>query len=320
MMLRRRTFHRAAAAVAVAIACFGTSGASAQDAYPSRNINWVIPFSPGSGADTFARTLINATHKHLKVRIVPLNKEGGGTAVGVAYALSQPADGYTVFSQSDTLVMSLAAGQMPFSPNDMQAIARINADYKVLAVNKNSPFKTYQEFVDYAKKNPGKIKIGGVGSKSWSSVFVQKLSKGAGMQLTYVPYDGGSQVVSAISGENLDAVVVTSSNINAQADSGDIRMLAISLGQRAPDRPNVPTFKEVGQANIDEDLLWRGVFAKAGVPADVIATFQDALSKALKDKSWTDYMERERQQPAFLGAAEFDKQFKESVAEAKAAL
>ena len=110
----------------------GVSGAAQAQSYPAKAINWVIPFSPGSGADTFARTLISATADVLKQTIVPVNKDGGGTAIGVAYTLAQPADGYTVFSQSDTLLLGITGGQWPVKADAIVPVARINADYKTL--------------------------------------------------------------------------------------------------------------------------------------------------------------------------------------------
>lgn len=302
--------------VAAFAAALGVSGdGRAQSAYPEEPITWIIPFSPGSGADTFARTLIVATEDVLGQTIVPVNKAGGGTAIGVAFSLAQPADGYTVFSQSTTLALGLAAGQWPVKAGDIQPVARINADYKTLVVPASSPLKTYADFVAAAKANPGGLKVGGVGSKSWSSTFVNKVTKGADIQVTYVPYDGGSKVVAAVLGENIDAAVVTSSNVNAQVDSGDLRMLALSLSERAEERPGVPTFVELGHKDIDGDLLWRGVFAKAGTPEPVLEALSAALKKATKDPRWQKYMAQERQQDAFMPYEEFEKYFKAQVAE-----
>lgn len=298
-----------------ALAALGTAvPASAQD-YPTKPVEWVIPFSPGSGADTFARTLINVTEKVLGEKLVPVNKDGGGTAIGVAYTLARPADGYTLFSQSDTVVLGLTGGQWPVKAEDVQPVARINADYKTLVVPKNSPLKTYKDFVAAAKERPGGIKIGGVGAKSWSSFFVNKVSKGADIQLSYVPYDGGSNVVSAVVGENIDAAVVTSSNVNSLVDSGELRMLAHSLGDRTPERPDVPTFKEEGHADIDNDLLWRGVFVKTGTPEPVLAKLSAAFEQALKDPTWTEYMKQQRQVEAFMPYQEFTEYFKAQVEE-----
>lgn len=288
--------------------------AKAQD-YPNKPINWIIPFSAGSGADTFARTLIRATEAELGVSIVPINRDGGGSSIGTAFAAAQAPDGYTVFSSSDTLVLGLAAGQWPVSADQVQGVARINADYKTLIVPANSPFQTFEEFRDHAIANPRSVRLGGVGARSWSSVFANRLSANMGAELNYIPYDGGSQVVSAIMGENIEAAVITSSNINAQVDAGDIRILAHSLGMRASDRPDVPTFGEIGYEDMSDDLLWRGVFAPAGTPEDVLAVLSSALEEAITADVWRDYMENQRQQDAFMAYEEFDTFLKRVVAE-----
>lgn len=301
------------AAVVASSVVLAAPNAMAQE-YPNGEIQWVIPFSPGSGADTFARTLIGATEDIFNVTIVPVNREGGGTAIGVAAAASAEADGYTLFSQSDTLALGLSTGDWPVTVDDIQAVARINADYKTLIVPGGSDIESYDEFVSYAKENPGELRVGGVGSRSWSSFFVRKLVEGADIEVTYVPYDGGSNVVSAILGENIDAAVITSSNINAQVDAGEIRILAQSLSERVDERPNVPTFLELGHEDISDDVLWRGVFAPAGVPEEVLQTLSAAFEQAIEDPSWQEYMEREAQQSAFMGYEEFNTFFRDAVA------
>ena len=311
MTMSRRTL---AAATAAALT-LGATASWAQDAYPAEEIEWIIPFSAGSGADTFARTLIQATEDVLGTSIVPMNREGGGTAIGVAAAVSQEADGYTLFNQSDTLALGLSTGDWPVSVDDIQAVARINADFKTLIVPGNSPFDSYEDFVTYAQENPGEIRLGGVGSRSWSSFFANKLSEGSEIEFTYVPYDGGSDVVSAVLGENIDAAVITSSNVNAQVDSGDLKMLAQSLSERTEERPDVPTFYELGLENIQDDILWRGVFAPAGTPEDVLQTLSEAFEQATQDPRWQEYMEQQQQQDAFMGYREFDEFFRKAVAE-----
>src|SRR5690606_39095529 len=168
-----------------------TDNEAPKDDYPNKEIEWVIPFSPGSGADVFARTLIKLTEKHLGQTIIPVNKEGGSTAVGVSYVLSKPADGYTLFSHSTTLPYTIASGQLPFTAEEIQGINRINADVKTLAVNASSDIQSFEDLIAKAKSKPGSIKIGGVGTKSWSDVFYNKMIQGAGIEATCVPYDGG---------------------------------------------------------------------------------------------------------------------------------
>lgn len=307
-------FRKTIAATVVGAAAALTAPAAISQTYPEREIEWIIPFSPGSGADTFARTLIRVTEDVLGVTIVPVNRAGGGTAIGVAAAVARPADGYTVFSQSDTLALGLSTGDWPVTVDDVQAVARINADYKTLIVPAASPFETYEDFIAQARENPGAMRVGGVGSRSWSSFFVNQIVAGADIQVTYVPYDGGSNVVSAILGENIDAAVITSGNINAQVDAGAIRILAQSMSERLPERPDVPTFLEVGQTGIADDVLWRGVFAPAGVPEEILQVLSDAFAQAIEDPRWLEYMAREAQQPAYMEYEEFNASFQEQVA------
>lgn len=306
--------HIIAAGLVGAVAALTAPAAIAQG-YPDRNIQWIIPFSPGSSADTFARTLILVTEDILGVTIVPVNREGGGTAIGVAAAVAQPADGYTLFSQSDTVALGLSTGDWPVTADQIQAVARINADYKTLIVPAGSPIQTYEDFVSAARENPGSLRVGGVGSRSWSSFFTNQLATGADIEVTYVPYDGGSNVVSAILGENIDAAVITSANIKAQVDAGEIRILAQSMSERVTERPDIPTFLEKGLTGIQDDVLWRGVFAPKGVPEDVLKVLSDAFEQAIQDPRWLEYMEREAQQSAFMDHQEFDALFLETVAD-----
>jgi tripartite-type tricarboxylate transporter receptor subunit TctC len=118
-----------------------------------------------------------------------------------------------------------------------------------------------------------------------------------------------------ILGENIDAAVITSSNINEQVDAGNIRILAQSLGERVPERPDVPTFKELGLTSIDGDVLWRGVFAPAGVPEEVLVTLSEAFEKAIEDPRWRDYMAKQKQQDAYMPYDEFSEFFRARVAE-----
>lgn len=315
------TITRRLGLIAGIAAGLGLGSASlAQADYPTQSINWIIPFSAGSGADRFARTLIRATEDVLGVPIVPINRDGGGSSIGTAYAAAQAPDGYTVFSTSDTLAVGLATGQWPVTVDAIQGVARINADYKVLVVPGNSPYETFEDFLDFALANPGAVRLGGVGARSFSSVFANKLIANSGAQLNYIPYDGGSQIVSALVGENIEAGITTSSNINAQVDAGDIRILAHSLDRRADDRPDVPTFGEIGYEDMHDDLLWRGVFVPAGTPEEVLQVLSDALEQAIEAPEWRSYMENQRQQDAFMSYEAFDEYFKAVVADYEAGL
>ncbi|MDN5348365.1 MAG: putative tricarboxylic transport rane protein [Clostridia bacterium] len=291
------------------------SAPTAKETFPSKSIQWIVPFSPGSGADIFARTLAKVTEKYIGQNFVCENKPGGSTAVGVSYVLSQPADGYSIFNNSSTLTFLIAAGQAPFTMDDLTGIARINGDPCMLVVNSKSQFKAAQDLVDYAKKNPGKLKMGGMGSGSTHHYVGTRFADLAGFKFTWIPYEGGKDSVVALLGGNIDAIIATTSNVQAQIQSGNLRGLAISMPERSQAYKDVPTFKELGYDV--EFMLWRGVFTKKGVPEDRIAALESAFKKALEDPEWKQYMKKFRQESYWAGSKDFTEFCKKQVASAK---
>jgi putative tricarboxylic transport membrane protein len=287
------------------------------DDYPNKPVTFVIPFSPGVAGDTFSRTFAKIAEKYLGQTVVPLNKEGGSGAIGVSYMLSQPADGYTITYHSSTFAYTIAAGQVPFKAQDIVPIASINADYQVLAVKKDSPFKTFDDFVKYAKANPGKLKVAGSGTKATNHVLALKIFKGAGIDASYIPYDGGSKSLLAVLGGNVDALSASSSVVNQQVDAGELRLLAVTSGERAPNRPDVPTFKELGLTKIVDEDIWRGFFGKPGIPQDRLDKLSKVFAEVIKDPEWRTYMKNEQQIDLYKNSADFTKFFNEYVADAE---
>jgi len=273
------------------------------DDFPSKPITWVIPFDPGSGADTFARTLGKAVEKNLGQNFVYVNKPGGSGGIALSYLQSQAKDGYTIASHSSSLVYALASGEIPFKVEDISFLVRINADPEVLVVPANSPFKTIDDLVAYAKSNPGKLNVGGVGAFSQASVCSDLFKKAAAIDYKYIPFDGGNEATVAVLGANVDAAWCTSSNVTAQMEAGKLRFLATANSSKNANQPDLPTLKEKGYDM--ESILWRGIIALPGIPEDRIQILQDAFQKALQDPEWLKYMENEQQLDAYLPAADF---------------
>ncbi|GAB6156688.1 tripartite tricarboxylate transporter substrate binding protein [Desulfosporosinus burensis] len=273
------------------------------DDYPNKPITWVIPFDPGSGADIFARTLGKSVEKNLGQNFVYLNKPGGSGGIALSYLKSQPTDGYTIGSHSSTMVYSIASKSIPYKIDDVSYIARINADPEVLAVPGNSPFKTLEDFIAYAKANPGKLKVAGVGAFSTASAVSDQLKAKAAIQYDYVPYQGGNEAAVAILGSNVDAGWYTSSNVRNYLESGKVRLLALATKDQDPSLKGVPTLKEKG---FDiEMILWRGIIAIPGMPEARVKKLEDAFAKAMTDPDWLKYMEQEKQVEAYLPSKEF---------------
>lgn len=297
----------------------GGKDAQKADDYPSKPITWVIPFDPGSGADIFARTLGKAVEKNLGQNFVYMNKPGGSGGIALSYLKSQPIDGYTIGSHSSTMVYSIASKSIPYKIEDVSYIARINADPEVLAVPGSSPFKTLEDFIAYAKANPGKLKVAGVGAFSTASAASELFKTKAGIQYDYIPYQGGNEATVAILGSNVDAGWYTSSNVRNHLETGKVRLLAIATKDRDSSLKDVPTLKEKG---IDmEMILWRGIIAMPGMPGARVKKLEEAFAKALKDPEWIKYMQNEKQIEAYLPSKEFTEAVKaeHSVAEKSSA-
>lgn len=288
-----------------------------KDDFPNKPLTIVIPFSPGVAGDTFSRTFGKIAEKYLGQPVVPVNKEGGSGAIGVTHMLAQPADGYTILYQSSTLAYTIAAGQMPFKASDIVPISVINADYQALSVKKDSPFQTYEDLLKYAKENPGKLKIGGTGTKSTNHVFALKIMKGAGIQANYIPYSGGSGTLTALLGGNVDAITTSSSVVNQQVEAGEVRILAVSSGQRIANRPDAPTFKELGLTDIDDELIWRAFFGKPGIPQERLDKLSEVFAQVIKDPEWQDYQKKSKQMDFYKDSKQFSQFFNKYVSEAE---
>jgi len=292
----------------------GTSLPAFAGSFPEKPVELIITVSAGSAADVFARMLAKASEKPLGQPIVCKNKPGGGHAIAISYVLSQPADGYTIFGQTDTLAFGLATGKLPFKATDLQPIVIATSDPNLLIVNATSPFKTVKDFVSFAKENPGKVKVGGVGANSVFHYLADVMSAKAKIKLKWIPYEGGSKVAMAILGSNVDAAVVSSGNVRNHIRAGKLRALGIFTAERDEYLRDVPTMKELGH-DID-NLHWRGILTKKGVPEERLAVLEKAFQEGLKDPLWINYIKKHEQTQNFYGRKEFSKMFMQGVEEA----
>lgn len=295
-----------------------TKAVSNKSDYPNKSIEWVIPFSPGSGADVFARELAKIMGQNIGQTMVATNKPGGSTSSGVNYVLGKPADGYTLFNNSSTLSLylgkSLVDGNPPFSVDKIKPVYRIDGLPILLVVPSDSPYKSVDDFVKYAKANPKKLKIGGAGKYSTQHYAALNFEDVSKVKFAWVPFDGGADSVVALLGKNLDGIFTTYDNVKQHIASGKLKPLAVASDKRQIS-PDIPTFKELGY-NI-EVVLWRGIFVPSGVPDEVVTKLEEAIDKSLKTPEWEAFMKKFELQPFYAKSGEFSKFFKEEVSNAQ---
>jgi len=285
----RRARHSEIARVArgmVAVAAVGLA-TMAHAQYPEHAITMVVPFPPGGVADTVGRPMAEAMGRVLKQPVVIENKSGAGGAIGMAYVAHAKPDGYTILMALSSLVVLPEAdrilGRAPsFEIRELVPVARVTADPTVLAVRADSPWKTYQEFVDYARAHPTKLNYGSSGNYGTMHIPMAMLEASANLKMTHVPYTGAGPAIVGLLGGQVDAIASGPSTLVQQINSGKLRPLAQWGDARLTTLPQVPSLKELG-VPIDY-AQWSGIFVPAGTPDAVVAKLREAAKAAANDE------------------------------------
>lgn len=279
--------------------------------YPDRPITLVAPFPPGGVADQVGRPLGSAMEKLLKQPVVLQNKPGAGGAVGMASVAQSRPDGYTLLVALSSISIipeadKLFARQPAYTMDQLAPIALLSADPTVMVVKADSPWKTVKDFVEDAKKRSGQIAYASSGVYGTLHVAMEMFAVAADIKLRHVPFSGGGPAVTALLGNNVQALASGPGPVLAQIKAGTLRPLAGWGDQRIPALPDVPTFKELGYKDV-EFYIWAGLFAPKATPAPVINTLREATKKAVDDPDFKKTMENQGSPISYLDAPEFQK-------------
>jgi tripartite-type tricarboxylate transporter receptor subunit TctC len=276
----RRAFLAGTAAAVVA------TPSLAQD-YPSRPVTLVNPFPPGGAVDVVGRPFAAALEPIFKQPVVVETKSGAAGAVGAQFAANAKPDGYTLLAHLPSIsgfaAVDTLFGRTPkFTRADFIPIARLTEGPMVLVVNDQVPYKTLKEFVDDAKRNPNKLIFSSSGLYGALHLPMALLIKAAGIQLKHLPTAGGGPAVTALLGNNAQALVSSIAAASAQVKAGKLRALACFSGKRAASMPDVPTLKELGYDV--EFSIWCGLFAPKGTPDAVITKVRAETKKVAESE------------------------------------
>lgn len=273
--------------------------------YPEDTITMVTATGPGGAGDIMTRKVAELSEKFFGEKVVVENKQGGSGSIALNEVNNREADGYTILYHSSTLPLTMAAGTIPFTSDDVVPIASMVSNHQLLAVPKDSEFETFEEFASYAKENPGELDVVATQINGTNHVFALKIMNDADIEFNYVAYDGSGEAVTRIIGGNGDAIAVSGNAAIQQIESGDLRVLAVSSSERVPTLPDVPTFKELGLDSIDDELIWRGFFVKPGTPEDIVAKIEDVLKQVTETSEFEEYAASTNQDIYFNTGEEF---------------
>jgi len=280
-----------------------SAAAGAVGSFPSKPITVLNSSVAGSPTDVMARQVGQYARKYLGQPMVVVNKPGGGGGVMFAALFAEAADGYTIASLTGAQVAALHAElKKDFSFDNLEFIANVQREPNCLAVKADGPFKTLQDMIDHAKKNPS-LKVGGQGTGSALHLMVMLLAEQSGTKLTWVPFGGGAESVTNLLGGTVPVISTSPATVNQYVEAKQMRILAITGDKRMDHLKEVPTFKELGYDIVM--LQYRGFAAKKGIPQEAKAKLADAIGKAVAEPGFKEFMKKNSQPEGFLGPEEF---------------
>lgn len=279
--------------------------------FPEKSITMIVPTSAGGGTDVIARALAAEFEDKIGESVGVVNKEGGSGSVGMTEGANAEADGHTVTMVVAEISMVDHMGVSPLKPDDMKAVAMINQDPAALTVPTDAPYDTLEEFIDYAKDNPGELKVGNAGTGSIWHVAAEDLSSKADIDLTHVPFEGAAPAVTALAGGHVDAVTVSPAEVKSQFDAGEVKVLGIMSEDRSEIVPDVPTFEEEG-LNTATVATWRGITVPKDTPDEIVSILEEAFMDAAEEDEFKNVMENNGLGLKVTGAEEFKKHMEDN--------
>lgn len=272
-----------AAAAGIALAAAGITNAPAAPDFPRKQIQIVVPYAPGGASDVVARIYGKELENQLGKPVVIINRTGASGAVGLESVKNARPDGYTMSYMPVESTMLKALGIADVSSDDFKFVARVMTIPAAITVAADAPWNTLDEFLTYAKENPGEVLIGNSGAGSIWHVAAASLAKAAGVEFTHVPFEGAAPAIAGLLGKNITAVAVSPAEVKPNVDAGQFKVLAVIGDGRSTVVPDVLTTKELGY---DVTAMgWGGFAVPQGTPDDVVKILSDASMKVVESQT-----------------------------------
>jgi len=283
------------------LGCLFLSGLALGQDYPTKPINLLVGYPAGGSTDLSVRALAAEAAKILKQPIVVSNVAGAAGTLVLGRVKAEKPDGYTIFNAPTANFCRIPHLQaVPYDPlKDFSFIMQFGLYQYGLVVRADSPWKTFEEFIDYAKKNPRKVNYGTSGLGTGQHLAMEYLANKEKIEWNHVPFPGGLQAVTALLGGHVQAVSQTT-EWKEHVNAGTLRLLVVWTDQRLKAFPNVPTLREKGYPFAVHSAL--SFMGPAGMPRPAVEKLQNAFAKAMESKPFLDVMDKFDMPPAYLGS------------------
>jgi tripartite-type tricarboxylate transporter receptor subunit TctC len=277
-----------------------------QPAYPTKPINLYIGYAPGGVADISVRFMATKAEKILGQPFIVTNNGGGGSSVATGIVAKKPADGYTILGGASSGLVRLPHMQtVPYKYEDFVPIMHFATPELTPVVTKStSPWKTFKELVDYAKKNPGKVTYSTLGVGSPMHMAMEYVAKQEKITWTHIPFPGAMPAFTALLGDHVNFCVGAGESVPYIKD-GTIRILANLSEKRVKAWPNVPTLRELGYDIFNESVFMFST--PKGTPQYIVENLQNAFRKVMDDPEFAGIMAKVEFEPNYRNAADTKK-------------
>ena len=271
--------------------------AVAQD-YPARPVHFIVPYTPGTGADILARLLGPKLGERWKVGVVTENKPGATGNIGTEFVAKSPPDGHTVLLVATSFGTTPALrAALPFDPlNDFAPVALIATSSLAVVIHPKLPARSMKEFIELAKSQPGKMHYSSPGNGGPQHLAMELLKLETGINIVHVPYKGAAGALADVVAGHVDAMISATQTAYPHVQAGRLRALALMSAERSGAYPDVPTMKEQGLSELEVET-WYGAFVPAGTPGAVVSKINSDIDTALKDAQVRTVLEKQAMTP-----------------------
>jgi tripartite-type tricarboxylate transporter receptor subunit TctC len=279
--------------------------ASAQPAYPSRNVQVIVPYTPGGSIDIFARAVSQKLAEMWGRNVVVDNRPGASGMIGTEMVTKADPDGHVLLGHTSSYPATAAVREkLPFDPaRAIVPVAMIAHAPMLLAIHPSVPARTVRELVALAKRNPGKFNYSSSGTGGNNHFSGALFASAAGIKMTHIPYKGIAQAVTALASGEVELVIASAAAVNPQLRNGRVLAIAVTSAKPSPLLPGLPTIAQSGVPGYTYELWW-GLFAPAGMPPERINIVNSAVNKILAGPEMKKFLDNEGAEPWPLSAAQ----------------
>lgn len=290
----------------LAVSAFSMAGLAHAASWPERPVQWIVPYPAGGGSDVIARVVASSMEKSLGQTVVVENKPGAGTIIGATFIQNAKPDGY-VFGTADSGTLAFNPwlySSLQYDPAKFTYIGGLARFPLMLAVNASSPFKTVQDVLAAARKEPGKLTSSSAGSGSPHHLALEMFKQRTSTDIVHVPYKGAAPAIQDLLGGQVSIGFVDSAAALSNIKAGKLRVLAVATPERLGLLPDVPTMAEAGVKDFNA-YAWQGLVGPAGIPDDVVKKLNADLGAALKSADVAEKIKGMGVEPMPMSAADF---------------